>query len=55
MRYRYHDSPLGSILLAGKGGYLHSLTLPMQRWEVDGTEVDELSYTWNPLTGLLFV
>ena len=31
MRYRYHDSPLGSILLAGKGGYLHSLTLPTQR------------------------
>ena len=31
MDYRYHDSPLGLILLVGKNGYLHSLTLPRQR------------------------
>ena len=31
MDYRYHDSPLGSILLVGKDKYLHSLTLPTQR------------------------
>ena len=31
MEYCYHNSPLGSILLAGKDGQLHSLTLPTQR------------------------
>ena len=31
MDYRYHDSPLGLILLVGKDKYLHSLTLPTQR------------------------
>jgi len=31
MDYRYHNSPLGSILIVGEGGYLHSLTLPTQR------------------------
>ena len=49
MDYRYHDSPLGSILLAGKGGYLHSLTLPMQRidewplpaWHLTKTEFSD--------------
>ena len=31
MDYRYHDSPLGSILHVGKDKYLHSLTLATQR------------------------
>ena len=49
MDYRYHDSPLGSILLVGKDKYLHSLTLPTQRssdwprpdWQPTTTEFDE--------------
>ena len=31
MDYRYHNSPLGSILIVGKGRHLHALTLPTQR------------------------
>ena len=31
MNYCYHHSPLGSILLVGEAGHLHSLTLPRQR------------------------
>ena len=49
MDYRYHDSPLGSILLVGKDEYLHSLTLPTQRsndwplpdWQPTKTEFGE--------------
>ena len=49
MDYRYHDSPLGSILLVGKDKYLHSLTLPTQRsndwplpdWQPAKTEFGE--------------
>ena len=49
MDYRYHDSPLGSILLVGKDKYLHSLTLPTQRsndwplpdWQPTNTEFGE--------------
>jgi methylated-DNA-[protein]-cysteine S-methyltransferase len=48
MRYRYHDSPLGSILLAGKGGYLHSLTLPTQRtdqWPLPGWHLTKTGFS----------
>ncbi len=31
MDYRYHNSPLGSILIVGEGEHLHALTLPTQR------------------------
>ena len=49
MDYRYHDSPLGSLLLVGKDEYLHSLTLPTQRsndwplpdWQPTKTEFGE--------------
>ena len=49
MDYRYHDSPLGSILLVGKDKCLHSLTLPTQRsndwplpdWQPTNTEFGE--------------
>jgi hypothetical protein len=44
MDYRYHDSPLGSILIVGEGGYLHSLTLPTQRldeWPLSDWQINQ--------------
>ena len=48
MDYRYHDSPLGSILIVGEGGYLHSLTLPTQRldeWPLSDWQPTKTRYT----------
>ena len=48
MDYRYHNSPLGSILIVVKGGHLHALTLPTQppdEWPLPEWKLTETGFS----------